>query len=145
MLLLGALILGVLAMHSFVVAPAAHSSAPRAVAASWTATVAPDHAPDADMVSAAPVAATDAMSLEQEDVGGDATGHGSSSGLHDLMHLCMAVLAGVVLVIVAALLVLAVSAVYRILRTSQRAIVTRPAQPPPRTAVRLAQLCVLRT
>ncbi|MGI5130040.1 DUF6153 family protein [Pseudonocardia sp. CA-107938] len=132
-LLLAALIMGVLSMHA-VAAPVAHSTATHSAVAAPV-----DHAPEdmagVEMPSQAPTAAS------------EAAGHGSgpSSVLHDLMHLCLAVMAGLVLLIATLVLVWVVAATDRAGVPSSRAVAVRPARPPPRTAVRLAQLCVLRT
>ena len=72
-------------------------------------------------------------------IGGD---HGL--GLHGLMNLCLAVLSGLALLVVAALLWWSVSrpgGAVGALQTQMRRTVLRP----PPTAIRLAQLCVLRT
>jgi hypothetical protein len=154
-LLLGALILGVLSMHALVLAPPMHSGDARSAAATWVPAVAHDHAAGGGLIGgevgaqAAPMisgpATEVATPMHEVAHGGAGHGPGAPSGLHDLMHLCLAVLAGVVLVIAAVLLVSVVASTHRDGEPDRPEGTAGLARPPPRTAVRLAQLCVLRT
>lgn len=142
-----ALLLGVVAMHAMV-APMTDDRA---------ASISPaDHTGPA-FVSVAPLP----MISQGAMVGGSSAGVArpesatlSSGGpsdpaapmpmAHDIMHLCLAVLAAVVALGVA-MIVLIVGARERSSAAPRRTrSVTFAARPPPRTAVRLAQLCVLR-
>ncbi len=74
----------------------------------------------------------------------DMPGHGPMSMPHALMHLCLAILsAGIVLGLLAVALVILLRPE---LAPSPAAlpVATRPSRPPRRSALRLAELCVLR-
>lgn len=136
-LLLFAVLFAVVAMHAAVAPiapvgamPGMSSGTELSVAAPGSHTMAP--------ATMEPVIATDAGQM--------GAGHmpGPMPMVHQMLHLCLAVLAAVIQLGLAlgALLIMA-----RRLRTpsgrSPRAIIVAP-RPPPRSAVRLAQLCVLR-
>lgn len=135
MLLMLTLIFGVVAMHGLVSAShgsdatehsAGHAVGPR------PAMSLPMVVPDDDVMSA--VSAVAHASDQQPS---------PPAMLHDLLHLCLAVLAGI------AAAVLVTLSLGRAARPDSPPALSwwsagAPSRPPPRTAVRLAQLCVLR-
>lgn len=140
-LLLLALIVGVLGMHALVLVPGTGADArmsPPAAMVHSAVHAGPDHGP-APATPATPVASTTV------DLPGGGAGHGPMpSAVQHGLHLCLAVMA--------ALLVLGVTALV-LSRTARPdrpdapigALVRRaPRRRPPPTSVRLAQLCVLR-
>jgi hypothetical protein len=130
-----ALLVGVVAMHALVMPMGEDHAMP--------ATAAPA-AVSARLPAVGPAAVAEAM-----DVHADMPAHSSpvpspERGWQELMHLCLAVLAAAV-----ALGLWAITYLIRTRTTSSPAalrmqVVTLWPRPPPRTAVRLAQLCVLR-
>lgn len=130
------LIVGVLCMHALVLidaAPAAGEQVQPPVAAAHAV---PAHAPAGPHTTAVTAAVMH---------GPDVAGHGSMPSSHQVMHLCMAILAAMVV------LGAVVLALWRTVRAdcqglSTAALVRRaPLRRPPPTSVRLAQLSVLRT
>ena len=84
-------------------------------------------------------------------VGGSATTSGGPAdpaapmpAAHNLMHLCLAVLAAAAAVASIMFMIMARSREMSAAAPRRTRPVTVAARPPPRTAVRLAQLCVLR-
>jgi hypothetical protein len=149
-LLLLAVVLGVVIMH----APLAGSDVP---AADEPVSVGPMSTTDqeppgvVDHAAAAVMTAGSAFaSLVDGDVGGThdmaAGDHDSmpAGALHDLMHLCLAVLAGLVVLGLAGFLAFLLYEPARSAAAVRSAPVIVPPGPPPRMAVRLAHLCVLR-
>lgn len=146
MLLVLTLIVGVLCMHALVLigtspAGGGHSVGHGPVAASSPIQAMPVHASagTGDAVPASPLVA------EGSDHADHGARHGSTpSAMHHVLHLCLAILAALVVVGAAALVL------WRTLRPDRTsvpigALVRRaPDRPPPPTSVRLAQLCVLR-
>lgn len=129
-LLVLTLVLGVLSMHALVLVDAEHVGAAPDVAATSMVHGAPAHqAPVADPSMAG---------------GADHPGHGPApSMLHHVLHLCLAIMAAL-LVVGAVALVL-----WHTVQPDRRAVrigalVRRAPRRPPSTSVRLAQLCVLR-
>lgn len=142
------LILGVLCMHALILIGTApvtdgHISRPGAAAtAPGAAQDMPAHA------SAGTTDATAAYPIAQQgtDHSVHGAGHGSMpSSMHQILHLCLAILAALLVLGMAAL------ALWPTLRPDRRhvrirALVRRASRRrPPPTSVRLAQLCVLRT
>lgn len=127
LLLLG-LLFGVAAMHTALVPPSMGT----------------DHAATTIHQAAEP---PPAMTVGNQGSGHD-TPHdtpGHPVGVHDLLHLCLAVLAAAfLLTALRAVLVALLPRRVLTVHVVSSLIVARP-RPPPRTAVRLAQLCVLRT
>jgi transposase-like protein len=118
LLLLVAVMLGVVTMHSLAVAPGTHCPNPPAIAVTGGVTM-----------SAGPHAAS-----------ADGCHHGPGSC--DLLHLCLGVVAAAVVLALAAVAVAAL--IRRTIAGPRRLGVVVQPRPPPRTAVRLALLCVLR-
>lgn len=136
-LLMVALVLGVVAMHTMVLAPGGgHDSA-----AGGSGHVA------AAMSSGPPQAVMDASfpAVHDQAHQDSATHHGpgSPAAIHDLLHLCLAVLAALAVMAALAVVWLTAAAATRP-HLEPGSGATAPARPPPRSAVRLALLCVLR-
>ncbi|WP_246393315.1 hypothetical protein [Pseudonocardia pini] len=156
LLLMLSLIVGVVTMHSTVACHAAgdatvgshvsQASAPTAGGPQYAATV---EAMPSDMshpvgIESVGLAVSAALSVEiVSAVEHRSSPHEPMSALHDLLHLCLAVLTGLLVLVAAVLLALLLM---RRLRPSAPAS-ARPVsglRSPPPTSVRLAQLCVLR-
>lgn len=150
-LLLLAVILGVVIMH----APLA---APEASAGAGLMSVEPMPATNHDLSAAVehpaatgPALVTTFASLTNADITVDlhniaAGSHDSMpmSAVHDLMHLCLAVLAGLAMLALVGFVAFLLGRPARLAAAVLPAPVIVPPRPPPRTAIRLAQLCVLR-
>lgn len=118
LLLVAALVVGVLAMHATpVLCPGdpAGSTAPAAVTHDHAATV--------------PVAEQD---------------RGADCGAHHALAACLAILGGGILMVALRLLLRQVSLAAAPGRRAVSAVASSDARPPPRTSLRLAQLCVSR-
>ncbi|WP_234027740.1 hypothetical protein [Pseudonocardia dioxanivorans] len=140
------------AMHTAVAIPptAVHGGSVTAAAEATiaSATASPDPAAafsSGPRAAAAEVVVASAMSgMDDGALTGPAEPAGGHSALHDLLHLCLAVLTALLALAVAALLAFVLG------RTAQPGTITRGGRPvvgpraPPPTSVRLAQLCVLR-
>jgi hypothetical protein len=155
-LLLLAVVLGVVVMHSPVAGPATPAATdpmpagpmslePMAVTPSAVAPMPLGHGPPGAVLTPGTglASAVDAHLPSTQD--GSAGDHDSmpAGALHELMHLCLAVLAGLV-VLGLVVLVFLLRRAARSAAALLPAPVVVPPRPPPRTAVRLAQLCVLR-
>lgn len=148
MLLVLPLILGVLCMHALVLIGAApaiggHMNGPGSVA---TAPGAAQGMPAHASAGTTDAAAASPLAQQGTDHSVHGAGHGSMpSSMHQILHLCLAILAALLVLGMAAL------ALWPTLRPDRRhvrirALVRRaPRRRPPPTSVRLAQLCVLRT
>jgi hypothetical protein len=136
-LLVLAALFGVVAMHSTVGAISESATPmPAAVAPVDAHLVAPDALSSAVAFVEHAVPAMAASS--------EMPGHGPMSMPHTLMHLCLAILAAA---IVLGLLAVAVAVLLGQQVSPPRTptpVATRPSRPPRRSALRLAQLCVLR-
>jgi hypothetical protein len=130
-----ALLVGVVAMHSLPMPTPAHAG-PGAAAATTDDLHGHGHAP-AEMV--APVDPTSAgMSSEMR------PGPAQPPDVHTMMHLCLAVLGALLLLVLRAVtFVVGTRSDADVVAIRVRIAALRP-RPPPPTSVRLAQLCVLR-
>jgi hypothetical protein len=150
-LLLLTVVLGVVVMHSPVAGPAAlpatdpMSTGPMSPEPMAAAPMPLDHRPPGVVLTKGTGLASvvDAHLFGAQD--GSPGGHDSmpAGALHELMHLCLAVLAGLVVLGLVGLAFL----LHRPTRSAAALLpapVVAPPGPPPRTGVRLAQLCVLR-
>lgn len=131
-----ALILGVVAMHALVMPMGDDHPMPVATSSGTAAGPMPTAASTALHI---PPMATPVV------VAGDSSPlPGMPSGAHALMHLCLAVLAAMVVLGLSAMAVLVRLRRARIPGSRRVPVATVWPRPPPRTAIRLAQLCVLR-
>lgn len=143
MLLVLALIVGVLGMHALVVLPSAagHRMPSPVVTAPAVADNGAVHIATAVHDGTAPAAAAGVQLVS--DHPGPGGGHGSSPS-HHVLHLCLAILAALVVLGMAAL------ALWPLQRPDRHEVAIgaltgrAPRRRPPPTSVRLAQLCVLR-
>ena len=146
MLLLLTVVLGVVLMHSPVAGPAAPAATdPMSPGPMAVAPMPLDQGPPGVVLTTGTGLASVVDAHLTGTQGGSVGGHDSmpAGALHELMHLCLAVL--VVLVVLGL-----VGLAFLLRRPTRSAAALLPApvvvppRPPPRTAVRLAQLCVLR-
>lgn len=134
-----ALLLGVAAMHA-VVAPSMNDHTAASAAPAEHAGVA--MSPDAMVGGSGADAARNEPATPAS--GEPAVPAAPMPMVHDLMHLCLAVLAAVALGVALIVFTIARGRETNTAAPRRTRSVTVAARPPPRTAVRLAQLCVLR-
>ena len=133
-LLLLAVVLGVVSMHSTVVSHLGGGPHPALARMSSPAM-------SAEPMSVAPAEAPPSAATASPAHAGD--GH-PGSGLHDLLHLCLAVLTGLIVAVALTLFAIVAARAARSAPTEVGRSATGPRAPPPPTSVRLARLCVLR-
>lgn len=139
-LLVLAALFGVVAMHA-TVGPAPEPATPTAAAVASVGEhlVAPAASSSAVALSSFVDYAAPAIAASSE-----MPGHDPMSMPHALMHLCLAILsAGIVLGLLAVAVAILLGRELAPSRTPVR-LASRPSRPPRRSALRLAQLCVLR-
>lgn len=137
MLLLAVLLLGVVAMHAGVApagaghGPTDHGAGTDRAGTGMAVTVEAGHAGEAS----APVEPADATAASTTPM--------PMPALHELLHLCLAVLVAMILLGLALVAFLGFARGVAVRARVPEVVIVRP-RSPPRTAVRLAQLCVLR-
>ena len=137
-----ALILGVVAMHALVMPMGDDEAMPAAISAGAAAGPGPAAASTAIGIHMATVTVAGASPIGIAGVSSSLPNTPPDG--HARMHLCLAVLAALVVLGLCALAYLVLLRRARIPAVPPMPVLTRWPRPPPRTAIRLAQLCVLR-